>query len=145
MKKQLLSPVRLKIKFLANCIAFNRFNSKDAPVINPTESFEEHLFTVANSGDYRALFIIGEDGTPRFLYGPIGAFRLLFEPEPFLEIMEKYPRKDRLVFFRHAELPNIKEANKFLALVENSDQLTPKDRDRAYTWMQQMVKRQNLK
>ncbi len=138
-----LKTVRLKMQVRTFCVALNRFDRKDTLTIQPTgERFEEHIFTVSNNGDYRSLFIIDENDIPRLLYGPIGAFKIQFEAEPFLYIMENFSNKDRLVFFRHAELPSLVEANKFLALVDASN-LSKKDCDRAYTWMQKMVKRLN--
>jgi len=133
-------PVRLKVRLLAPCIAVNLKHDDDRILVNPTEDFEERSFIADYNGDYHTVFVVGDDDVPRFLYGPIGAFKIRFEAEPFLTIMETFRRQDKFVFFKNAVLVDPAEVNKFLALVEASE-LSEKDRHRARTWVRQMAKK----
>ncbi len=130
-------PLRLKVRLLAPCIAINLKHDDDSILINPTEDFEERSFIADYNGDYHTIFVVGDDEIPRFLYGPIGAFKILFEAEPFVTIMKTFRRQDKFVFFKHAVLNDPTEVRKFLALIEQSD-LSEKDRNRARTWLHQM-------
>ena len=131
------TPLRLKVWLLAPCIAINLKRDDDSILVNPTEDFEERSFIADYNGEYHTIFVVGDDEIPRFLYGPIGAFKILFEAEPFLTIMKTFRRQDKFVFFKHAVISDQAEVKKFLILIEQSD-LSEKDRNRAKTWLQQM-------
>lgn len=140
-------PVPLKVTFTAPMIGEDILNCWDEVMEHgPKDVQNTECYVLAACGltGERSLFIKTPEDVEAYAYNDfMGNIQLTFDAEAFFYVMEKASRKNKLVFFNNAVLPSITEANKFLALVDVSD-LSKKDRNRAYTWMQQMVKRQAL-
>ncbi len=140
-------PVPLKVTFTAPLIGENPLNSWDETMEHGPEDIQDTECFVLAARDLegqRALFIRTPEEMQAYAYDAfMGRIVLTFEAEAFFYVMEAASKKNKLNLFNNAVLPSITEANKFLALVDSSN-LSKKDRNRAYTWMQQMVKRQAL-
>ena len=95
-------------------------------------------------GEYK-IFIVGTKDKTAYAYDPnMGRIKLLFEADKFLYIMEHASRRNSLNFFRNAVLPSIVEANKFLEMVDDSFVLSQKNKNRAHTWVRQLIKGKNI-
>ena len=140
-------PVPLQVRINKDCVfALSFLESK---VVPHSPDWQEAYVMAAEDFDRdgeHALFIrrISQERDAHQIVGHDDAIELMFDAEKFFYIMENASKQNKLVFFRHAYLPNIVEANKFLALIDHSD-LGRKDRNRAYTWTQKLVKQQGLK
>lgn len=137
-------PVPLKVTFTKELIGFNPLNAfADSIKHGPEDMDETECYVLAARDlvdDYK-LFIVGPEDETAYAYDSfMGRIKFVFDAEMFFYVMENASLKNKLAFFRNAELPSIVEANKFLALVDNSLRLSTKDHNRAWTWIQQMVK-----
>lgn len=141
-------PVSLKVCFMSTLIGSNPLNPWQETVKYSPDDMNETQCNVLAARDLENeynLFIAGPEDEVAYIYDAGSGFiKLVFDAEKFFYIMENASRRNKLNFFKNAKLPSIKEANKFLALVDSSN-LSGKDRNRAYTWMQQLVKKQGLK
>ena len=144
MTERCYMPIPLKVTFKRELIGFNPFNvwqesMKHGP--DDIDGTECYVLAARDQEDNHSLFIEGPEDETCYAYDAfMGGIELVFEAEKFLYVMENASKNNKLMFFRNAKIPSILEANKFLALVDASLCLSIKDRNRAWTWMQQLVK-----
>jgi len=139
-------PVLLKTTFHSTLIGDNPFNFWKKAVKYGLESIDETACYVlaARDEEHHVFFIKTPHDEDAYVYDACdGQISFVFDAEVFIYVMKNASRANKLLFFRNAVLPSIVEANKFLTLVEHSD-LSFKDRNRAWTWIQQMVKQQRI-
>ena len=139
-------PIPLKVTFSKKLLGYDPFLT---PEFFTPETFNEkecYVMAARDETNEYSLFVKYPDSEDRaYAFSTFtGSISLVFEAEKFLYIMENASKQNKLILFRHAVLPNITEANKFLALVENSTALSPKDHNRAWTWIEQMAKGRNI-
>ena len=146
--RRLYMPVPIKVTFTEVLFGQNTFNCwqeciKHGPKdMNETECY---VLSARDVDDEYALFIESLEDEIAYGYDPnMGRIKLTFEADKFLYIMEHASRANKLNYFRNAVLPSIVEANKFLSLVDDSIVLSSKDKNRAYTWIQQLLKGKNI-
>ncbi len=142
------TPVLLKVSFTEALTGSNPLNLWQETVTYGPDDMHEtecHVLSARDLNDEYGLFIAGPEDEVAYAYdADMQRIKLVFDAEKFFYVMENASRRNKLNFFKNAVLPSIVEANKFLALVDSSN-LSGKDRNRAYAWMQQIVKKQGLK
>lgn len=141
-------PMPLKVTFTGELVGSNPFHIWQEDIIyGPEDMNETECYVVAGRDleDRYCLFIMGPEDEVAYGYdADMGRIQITFDAEKFAYIMENASRRNKLIFFRNAKLPSIVEAKKFLALIDNSLTISEKDRNRAWTWMQQMVKGRSI-
>ncbi|MBR2299909.1 MAG: hypothetical protein IJ870_04990 [Alphaproteobacteria bacterium] len=146
--RRLYMPVPLKVTFTEVLFGQNTFNHWQEYIKHGPEDMNEtecYVLSARDVNDEYALFIAGPEDEIAYGYDPnMGRIKLTFEPEKFLYIMEHASRRNSLNFFRNAVLPSIVEANKFLEMVDDSFVLSQKNKNRAHTWVRQLIKGKNI-
>lgn len=141
-------PVALKVTFTDEQTGSNPFHAwQEDMTYGPEEMFETECYVLAGRdfADDHVLFILGPEDEVAYGYDArMGRIELTFEAEAFAYIMENASRANKLTFFRSAKIRSIVEANKFLAVIDNSLTISEKDRNRAWTWVQQLVKGRSI-
>lgn len=137
-------PMPLKVTFTDELMGSNPFHAWQEDITYGPEDMNQtecHVVAGRDLNDQYCLFIMGPEDEVAYGYDPdMGRIQITFDAEKFAYIMENASKRNKLIFFRNAKLPSIVEANKFLAIIDNSRTISEKDYKRAWTWMQQMVK-----
>ena len=133
-------PVPLKIRVAKKCYLADDVTGEKRRLWCTNEFVEYYLISGQNY-HFNYCFFIKDDRSAYagYLVGDDDAVEIVFDAEKFFYLMEHASRKNKLNFFRRAVVTDAAEATKFLALVSSSD-LSVKDKNRAHTWMSQLMR-----
>lgn len=137
-------PIKLFVRFEKEVIGYNPFDDPEDIVFKPSYEYTEMLCMAGRNMEGEQSFFVkrAEDVYAREVLN-LHNIRLLFDADIFFNLMFQTSKKNKMMFFRLAELPNKWEMDRFLNMVQKAS-MTERDRHRATTWILQIASRQHI-
>lgn len=127
-------PLQVKIKMPKETFGRDRFGKKTYFAFGPFTEWTE-TWMISAETDYRFWeFFIRHPKYKSVWRFKLDQVSILFEAEPFFDIMQNASRGNKLNFFRRAVIESDDEVKTFLEKVAGSN-LSAKDKRRAKTWL----------